>query len=126
MAQQNTQLRKQTFDNQALGDHARDVQAAFDQMPRKIDRVVEAFYTEPFALGAPVTGVEPAGIKLLRIVSVIRPESPVLCGELVHFVWKPLSNGCVVTSIDGLSPSTTIKYRMTFEFTYPAKAKAGA
>jgi hypothetical protein len=119
----NTQLRKQIFDKQDLGEHARDVQQSLDTIPRFVPKELETFYTEPMALGSPIANIEPKSIKLTRIVSLVKPETPVLCGELVHFNWKPQNGGAIVTSIDGLTPSTSIKYRMRFEFEYPAKGQ---
>lgn len=117
----NTQLRKQLFDKQDLGEHARDTQRAFDTIPRILSKTLEAYYSEPMTLGSPITGEEPESIRLARITSIVTPEQPVLCGDMVHYVWKPQQNGCVVTSIDGLSPSTTLKYRFVFDFKFPAK-----
>lgn len=117
----NTQLRKQLFPKQDLGDHARDVQGALDTIPRFVDRTLEAFYTEPMALGSPIAGKQPQSIELTRITSLSTPETPVLCGSMVHFVWKPQNAGAQVTSIDGLTPSTAVKYRFVFRFTYAAK-----
>jgi len=119
----NTQLRKQIFDKQDLGEHARDVQQSLDTVARFVPKELETFYTEPMALGSPIANIEPKSIKLTRIVSLVKPETPVLCGELVHFNWKPQNGGAIVTSIDGLTPSTSIKYRMRFEFEYPAKGQ---
>lgn len=119
----NTQLRKQIFDKQDLGEHARDVQQSLDTVARFVPKELETFYTEPMALGSPIANIEPKCIKLTRIVSLVKPETPVLCGELVHFNWKPQNGGAIVTSIDGLTPSTSIKYRMRFEFEYPAKGQ---
>lgn len=118
----NTQLRKQIFTKQDLGDHARDTQHAFDTIPQFLTKQLDAFYTEPMALGSPVPNVEPESIELTRITSLVKPETPVLCGSMVHYTWKPQNGGAVVTSIDGLSPSTSIKYRFNFRFTYTAKA----
>jgi hypothetical protein len=121
MVATNTQLRKQIFDKQDLGDTARDTQRAFDTIPRFVSKDLEAFYTEPLALGSPIALIEPKSIELVRIVSLVTPEVPVLCGRMVHFNWKPQNGGAIVTSIDGLTPSTTIKYRMRFSFEYAAK-----
>ena len=121
MTVDNTQLRKQLFDKQDLGDHARDTQRNFDTIPRTVSKTFTQYYTEPMTLGSPLVGVEPESIRLARIISVLAPEQPVPCGDMVHYVWKPELNGCVVTSIDGLTPSTTIKYRFVFDFKFPAK-----
>lgn len=121
---QNTQLRQQFFDKQEIGDHARDTQRAFDTIPRIFSKTLESYYSEPMTLGSPIVGEEPESIRLTRIISIVTPEKPVLCGSMVHFVWKPQLNGCLVTSIDGLSPSTTIKYRFVFDFKFPAKGTA--
>lgn len=117
----NYQLRKQLFDKQDLGEHARDTQNALEAIARVISKTVEQYYTEPMTLSSPITGTEPESIRLARIISIVTPEQPVACGSLVHYVWKPQLNGCVVTSIDGLTPSTAIKYRMTFDFKFTAK-----
>jgi hypothetical protein len=120
----NTQLRKQIFDKQDLGEHARDTQRSFDTIPRFISKKLEAYYTEPMALGSPIANIEPEDIELRRITSLVSSETPVLCGSMVHFNWKPQNGGAIVTSIDGLSPSTTTKYRFVFRFTYPAKGSS--
>jgi hypothetical protein len=121
MPAQNTQLRKQIFGKQDLGDHARDTQQALNTIPRFFTQTLEAYYAEPMVLGSPVAGVEPESVELVRITSIVTPEQPVLCGSMVHYTWKPQNNGCQVTSIDGLTPSNTIKYRFTFRFSFPAK-----
>jgi hypothetical protein len=121
----NTQLRKQIFPKQDLGDHARDTQRSFDTIPRVIEKTLDAYYTEPMALGSPIANIKPSSIKLTHIESLVTPETPVLCGGMVHFNWKPQNGGAIVTSIDGLTPSTSTKYRFVFEFSYPAKASAG-
>jgi hypothetical protein len=115
------QLRKQLFKDRELGEHARDVQHVLDTIPRFISRKVIGYYTEPMTLVSPLAGVEPESIELTRIVSLVTPEQPVNCGSMVHYVWKPQNNGCVVTSIDGLTPSNTVKYRFTFRFSYEAQ-----
>ena len=120
----NTQLRKQLFDKRDLGEHARDTQGAFDTIPRFVPKTLEAYYTEPMALGSPIANIEPDSIRLERIVNLNQPETPVLCGSMVHYNWKPQNGGAIVTSIDGLTPSTSIKYRFKFEFKYAAKASA--
>jgi hypothetical protein len=120
----NTQLRKQLFDKQDLGDHARDTQGALNSIPRYFTKKLDAYYTEPMALGSPVANIEPQSIRLERITNIAIPETPVLCGEMVHYNWKPQNGGAIVTSIDGLTPSTTVKYRFVFEFKYAAKASA--
>ena len=123
MPVENTQLRKQVFDERNLGEHARDTQQALNTIPRFFTQTLEAHYSEPMTLGSPLAGIEPECIELVRITSIATPENPVLCGSMVHFTWKPQNNGCIVTSIDGLMPSATIKYRFKFRFTFPAKGQ---
>lgn len=116
----NTQLRKQLFSNREQGEHARDVQRALDSQSYSFDKKLEAFYTEPMILAC--GNEEPADIELVRIINLNAQETPVLCGRAVHFVWKPQLGGASITSIDGLSPSQTVKYRMTFRITRAARA----
>lgn len=122
MTDNNTQLRKQIFDKPDLAEHARDTQRALSSIPRFLSKTLEAFYTEPMAIGSPIADIEPDSIELVRITSLVTPEKPVLCGDMVHYVWKPQNGGALVTSIDGLTPSTSIKYRFRFRFEYAAKA----
>lgn len=117
----NTQLRKQLFDKQDLGDHARDTQGSFDQLPRFITKRFDEFYKEPMVLASPIEGLEPESIELTRVINLNAAETPVLCGQMVHYAWKPQQGGAVVTSIDGLTPSSTVRYRFTFRFTFTAK-----
>jgi len=117
----NTQLRKQLFDQRDLGDHARDTQGSLDQIPRMMTKRFDEFYKEPMVLASPIEGLEPESIELTRVVNLSAAETPVLCGSMIHYAWKPQLGGAVVTSIDGLTPSTTVKYRFTFRFTFTAK-----
>jgi hypothetical protein len=116
-------LRKMVWSNRDVGELARDVQDVLDTIPRVIHRTFEGLYTEPMLLGN--LSEKPDAIELIHIESLVATETPVLCGSLVHFVWKPQSGGVRITSIDGLTPSTTIKYRFVFRLSF-ASAQGGA
>lgn len=118
----NTQLRKVLFADRNEGESARDTQQSLDTVARRITKRFDTFYTEPLTIGSPLVNQQPEAIVLVRILNLNAPEQPVLCGSMVHWVWKPQNGGAVVTSIDGLSPSTSIKYRFYFEFSYTAQA----
>jgi len=117
----NTQLRKQLFDAKDLGEHARDAQHAFDSQSRSVTKTIEAFYTEPMVLG--VGSEEPENIELARIINLNAQETPVSCGSMVHYNWKPELGGAQITSIDGLTPSVTTKYRFKFRVWFPARSQ---
>lgn len=118
----NTQLRKQLFSDRDEGESARDTQNSFDTVPRMITKRFDSYYKEPMALGSPLPNQQPESIELVRIINLNAQETPVLCGQMVHFKWQPQQGGAVVTSIDGLSPSSTVPYRFWFRFTYTAQA----
>lgn len=124
MVDQNTQLRKQLFKGQALGEHARDTQRAFDATPHHVMKSVDGLFKLGMELGSPIANVEPVSVELTRCVNMIHPEVPSGCSGHVDFVWKPLNGGAVVTGITGLTPGTQIPYHMVFRFTYPAKASS--
>jgi hypothetical protein len=119
VSQRTQQLRRQSHDDKALGDLSRDTQGAFGRfLPQEI-RVIEEFYKEPMTLGQFAS--EPTGIELLRVINLYAPEVPVKCGSLVHYTFKPLQGGAVITSIDGLSMpiNGTQRMRFVFRITYP-------
>lgn len=109
-------LRRQVWPTRGEKEQAGDIQQALDQAPLVQLRTIEAFYKEPLALGQ--LRREPAGIELLRILSLVAPEQAVICSSCCSFVWKPQLGGCQILSINGLTPSTTIKYRFTFRLTF--------
>lgn len=118
------QLRKQLWGDRDIGEHARDVQDSFDAIPRLRTKTFEAYYALPMVVGSPIAGEEPESIECTRVVSLVTPEQAIAgAGSHVQFVWKPQNNGCVVTEVQGLTPSTAIKYRFTFRFSYPAKGQ---
>lgn len=113
------QLRRQTYQTQEVGQLARDTQAAFQRFVPQELRTVEDLYREPMTLGQ--LTAEPAGIELIRIVSLTAPATPVKSGSMVHFVFRPENGGAVITSIDGLSTVVnTARYRFVFRITYGA------
>ena len=113
------QLRKQLFEKLDLGEHARDVQQLFDLVPRMFTKTTESAYTQPMVLGG--FDEQPESIELVRIIDLNAQETPVACGSMVHYVWKPQRGGAQITSIDGLTPSPSTKYRFTFRLTFPAR-----
>jgi len=114
---QGYQLRRQAFDDDRnLGEHSRDVREALDTIPRFIYRTFERYYAEPMIIGNLTE--EPLTIVLERVVNLNAAETPVLCGSMVHYVWKPQLGGARVTSIDGLTPSTSVKYRFVFRLSF--------
>lgn len=112
----NPKLRRQVWPDRGSKEQAGDIQIALDRTPLTILRTIEAYYTEPLALGQLTR--EPAGIELLRIVSLVAPEQAVISSSNCSWVWKPQLGGARILSINGLAPSTTIKYRMTFRLTF--------
>lgn len=122
LLQPNTQTRKLVFDERDRTAQAGDLQGAFDVLPRYITKQLEAFYAEPLALGSPLENQQPESVELVRVQSINSPDSPVASGGMVHWQWKPTAGGVIVLSIDGMSPSTTIKYRFFFRFAYTAAA----
>ena len=119
MADRRRQLRKQLFERTDVGELARDVQAVLDTIPVWVSKTYEGFYQEPLVLN--VGPDEPESIELRRIVN-LTTQLPVQCGSLCHFDWKPTQGGAYITSIDGLSPSTAVRYRMIFRITFPSAA----
>lgn len=118
-ATNNPKLRRQVWPTRGEKEQAGDIQQGFDRAPLVNFKTLEAYYKEPFVIGQ-ITR-EPACIEAVRIVSLVAPEQAVIHSLACSFVWKPQLGGCQVLSINGLTPSTTIKYRMTFRLTFGAE-----
>lgn len=114
-----TQLPYQTNTDEINGGNQRATQNAFSSMPRFVTAKQEGAYVEPFLLN--VGSEEPESIALVRIVNLFQPDVPVLCGELVHWIYLPAAGGASITSIDGLTSDPASRYRMTFRITYKAQ-----
>ena len=112
-------LRRQVWPNRAQKEQADDIQEALDRTPLTILRTLEEYYKEPFVLGELTR--EPAGVELLRIISLVAPEQAVITSSHCSYVWKPQLSGIQILSINGLAPSTDIKYRFTFRLTFGGK-----
>jgi hypothetical protein len=108
----NQQLPYQVTSDAISGGNTRAIQNTFMSQAREVTLEVDAFYVEPFVLN--VGNEQPLAIRLDRIVQSVAPETPVLCGDLVHFSYRPDLGGAQITSIDGLSPSTDILYHFVF------------
>lgn len=116
----NHQVPRRIFgqDQVELGGHVRAVQEIFDRVPVVEHRVIEALYDEPMPLSAVE---EPFGVELVRIQNLQAPETPVnACYGFVHYVWKPLKGGALITKIGGMDVATngTTKYRFSYRITY--------
>lgn len=111
-------IRYQLTKNPELGESFRDVQRAFDAIPQVMLRKIETEYTVPLVLGN--LDNEPDAIELIRIIDLNSQESPVGCGSLCHYVWRPDKGGAQIMAIDGLTLAANggKKYRYTFRITY--------
>lgn len=109
-------LRRQVWPSRGAKEQAGDIQVALDRIPLTLLRTFEDFYSEPLVIGQLVR--EPAGVELLRIISLVAPETAVITSSNCSYVWKPQLGGIQILSINGLAPSTTIKYRFTFRLTF--------
>lgn len=109
------QLRQRLFDDQQLGEHARDIQDALDALDRTERKTVEAAYQEPMTLAL---NEQPVAIEAIRVIDLSAQGTPVTCGSLCSFVWG--TSGARITSIDGMS--TVLhggkRYRFTFRISY--------
>lgn len=114
----NPKLRRQVWPSRGEKEQAGDIQQGFDRAPLVNLKTVEAYYAEPFVVGQ-ITR-EPAGVEALRVVSLVAPEQAVIHSLACSYVWKPQLGGIQILSINGLTPSTSIKYRMTFRLTFEA------
>lgn len=95
----------------AIAENTRDQDGAQRVTPGTYPRELVAVYTEPLALLLPN---EPrVGIVLTRIRNAPDDELPVLCGNMVHFVWDGVQSRAMITSIDGLTPNGKT-YRFNF------------
>jgi hypothetical protein len=107
-----------------LAEAFRDVQRAFDAIPMVILRKLETQYTVPLVLGNMQN--EPDAIEMIRIIDLNAPETPVLCGGLCHYVWRPDRGGAQIMAIDGLTLAANggKPYRFTLRLTYAAVGDA--
>lgn len=114
-------LRNQLLQDQNLGELARDVQRVLNLINPVSYRKFRTFYKEPMTLG--VFSEPPLCIEMVRISAVNKPELPVRCGGMVHYVYKPIKGGAIITSIDGLTAvGTPIEYDFVFRVTFEASS----
>ena len=110
-------LRRTTFgaeyDGTALSESLRDTDRALRGLATFAFVDMEAAYAEPFYLSLPS---EPKEIVLARIRDRAALETPVACGQACHFVWE--GTRARITSIDGLTPSSSRVFRMCFRASY--------
>ena len=107
-------LRKLLFKDSDLGEHARDVQRLFDQVPDCEYRTFQGTYVVGMILGSLATS--PRCIELVRCVGQ-NPSTPTGHGTAVEWVWRPELGGCQITKIDGLTASASTQYVFTFRVT---------
>lgn len=111
-----TQLRKQFWKDQDLGEHVRDVQRALNKVPNTQIKVVECALTTNLTIQC---DAKPVAIEAIRI-QFKGNDTPVPShGTAVDFVWRPDLGGALITGIQGLTAGTTV-YRFTFRLTYEA------
>lgn len=113
------QLPYQVTTDKVGGANSRAVQQVLMSQPRFATTSFEGFYTEPLVLN--VGAEQPESIELTRITNKLAPDSPVTCGSMVHWSFRPDLGGAQILSIDGLSPLSGITYRFTFRITYKAQ-----
>src|SRR4249919_783581 len=111
-------LRRNVWPDRGQKEQSGDIQQALDRMPLVVLRTLEEYYSEPLVVGQIIR--EPAGVECLRVISLAAPEQAVITSTGCSFVWKPQLGGLQVLSINGLTPSTTVKYRFTFRLTFEA------
>jgi hypothetical protein len=113
-----TRIRHQLTRDVGLGEQFRDAQQALDGIPVTVLRKVEMTYAEPMTLGG--FARPPEGIEAIRVIDLSAQETPVTCGGLAHFVWKPRQGGAQIYSIDGMSVAANggKPYRFTFRITF--------
>jgi hypothetical protein len=119
-------IRNQLSRDVTLGEQFRDAQQSLDAIPTIVHRKLEVQYTEPLVLGG--FSQQPDGIEVLRVIDLNAQETPLSCGGLAHFVWKPDKGGAHITSIDGMSVAANggKKYRFTFRLSFtPAGGRNG-
>lgn len=117
-ATNNPKLRRQVWPTRGEKEQAGDIQQGFDRAPLVLLRTVEEYYKEPFVIGQLTR--EPAMVEAGRIVSLVAPEQAVIHSLACSYVWKPQLGGIQILSVNGLTPSTSIKYRFTFRLTFEA------
>lgn len=116
----NSQQLPHQFSRDAIsGANNRATQGVFSSMPRFETQTFDSAYVEPMALN--VAGEEPQAIELVRITNLLAPESPVLCGSMCHWVFRPDLGGALILSIDGLTSAPGSRYRFVFRITYKAQ-----
>lgn len=108
-----TPVRKDTWDDvkpRDMGELARDLSAKFKTIPTRRIVELESLYTEPMFLAL---DSNPKAITCLRVRNKAAQETPVLCGQMVHFAWD--STRAKIYSIDGMSAGSGLTYMFTFE-----------
>jgi hypothetical protein len=108
-----TPVRKDTWDSVTptdIGELARDLRAKLATIPRRRIVEFEGLYTEPMYVGVESN---PKALACLRVRNKAAQEAPVLCGQMVHWVWD--SGRAKINSIDGMSPGSGLTYMFTFE-----------
>lgn len=113
-------IRHQMTGSPELGEQFRDIQRALDAIPITLLRKIETQYAVPLVLGNLMN--EPDAVELIRIIDLNAPESPVTCGSLCHYVWRPDRGGVQIMAIDGMTLAAHggKSYRFTFRLTYAA------
>lgn len=113
------QLPYQITKDAVSGANARAAQNVFSSLPRFVTLTIDGAYIEPMALN--VGGEEPQAIELVRITNLFAPDSPVPCGSMCHWTYRPDFGGALIASIDGLTSAPDSRYRFTFRITYKAQ-----
>ena len=108
-------LRKTLWSDRPLDQQAKDLRAIFRGIPQTEIREHEGFYQTGLTLRLEA-GAQPIAIELVRCVDADAPDSPVANGSAVSF--RRVQQGAEITRIDGLTPDTTAKYKLTFRITY--------
>lgn len=108
-----TPVRKDTWDDVSprdIGELARDIRAKFSTLSKRKLVEFESQYTEPMYVSF---DTNPKAITCLRVRNKAAQETPVLCGQMVHWAWD--SSRAKINSIDGMSPGSGLTYLFTFE-----------
>jgi len=105
---------RQDAKNPELSKLARDVQEALDSTVDYELKDVVGEFTSNTTIAVPRV---PRAIELINCFALAAPETPVLYGSRVNFVYRPQSGGALVTGIEGLTTGTTI-YQFLFRISY--------
>jgi hypothetical protein len=101
------------YDGTAMSESLRDTDRALRGLTTFVWVDMEAAYVEPFFVSF---ASEPKCVELVRVRDRTALEQPVACGQACHFVWE--GSRARITSIDGLTPSQSRVFRMTFRASY--------